>query len=80
MFCFAKLYPLSSIMKCNYSVLVRFSNEARKDDFVKDFADYEAARDYFRFLVSLDFDGLLSSYWYVAVRRMNKVILSYSKY
>lgn len=63
-----------------FSVLVRFTNEARKDDFVKEFDGYEAARDYFRFLVSLDFDELLNSFWYVAVRRYNKVILSYSKY
>lgn len=63
-----------------FSVLVRFSDAARKDDFVKEFDSYEAARDYFRFLVSLDFDELLNSFWYVAVRRYNKVILSYSKY
>lgn len=67
-------------MKCNYSVLVRFANEARKEDFVKEFDDFEAAREYFRFLVSLDFDELLNSFWYVAVRRFNKVIISYSKY
>lgn len=66
--------------KLRIQVLVRFCADARKDDFVKRFDSEQLALDYFKFLVSLDFDSLLTSFWHVSVKRGNTIIRSYSKY
>lgn len=64
----------------NYLVLVRFHCSTRKDDFEKRFDDFDKALEYFQFLVSCDFDSLLSSFWYVSLSKGKRVLRSYSKY
>lgn len=63
-----------------FSVLVRFTNDARKEDFEKRFEHLSDALDYFQFIVSLDFDSILDSFWYVSVSKGKHVIRSYTKY
>ena len=50
--------------KLRIQVLVRFIPDVRKDEFVKRFDSLQAALDYFKFIVSLDFDSL--SYFFLA--------------
>lgn len=63
-----------------YRVLVRFLNDARKDDFEKRFDSYADAVSYFQFLVVCDFDGLLSSFWHCSLSKGKSVLRTYSKY
>lgn len=74
---------LCQMYKCEsmkYVVLVRFSSSSFKDDFEKRFDNLVSALDYFKFLVSLDFDSLLDSFWYVSLSSGKRVIRSYYKY
>lgn len=63
-----------------YRVVVRFSQESRRDDFEKRFRSFEDAISYFRFLVSLDFDGLLDSFWHVSVLHLSKPLCIYNNF
>lgn len=63
-----------------FSVLVRFCNEARKEDFEKRFDCLDDALAYFRFIVSLSFDGLLSSFWFVSLSRGKSVLQSFTNH
>lgn len=63
-----------------YKVVIRFTPEARHQDFVKDFDDLAPALAYFRFVVSLHLEEVMTSFWYVGLQRGKTVYQSFSAY